>query len=124
MRIGELAERTGVPPRMLRYYEQQGLITASRSDNGYRAYQAGDVDRVRRVRSLITSGVPTKLISSIIDMEGRKPGWTDACSRDLAAELAAEAVALEERIACLQLSRTTIRDYLTRTGHADVLTHS
>lgn len=32
MRIGELSKRTGVSPRSLRYYEEQGLLTSSRSD--------------------------------------------------------------------------------------------
>ena len=38
MRIGELAKRTGVATRMLRYYEEQGLISTRRLDNGYRGY--------------------------------------------------------------------------------------
>ncbi|WP_440590039.1 MerR family DNA-binding transcriptional regulator [Mycolicibacterium hodleri] len=37
MKIGELAERTGASRRLLRYYEEQGLITPSRAVNGYRA---------------------------------------------------------------------------------------
>ncbi|WP_366525445.1 MerR family DNA-binding transcriptional regulator, partial [Mumia sp.] len=38
MRVGELAELTGVAPRMLRYYEEQGLLVPPRQDNGYRSY--------------------------------------------------------------------------------------
>ena len=38
MRIGELAQRTGVTTRALRFYEDQGLLTARRSANGYRVY--------------------------------------------------------------------------------------
>ena len=38
MKIGELSRRTGVPPRMLRYYEQQGLLRPARGQNGYRCY--------------------------------------------------------------------------------------
>ncbi len=34
MRIGELAERTGASRRLLRYYEEQGLIQPSRRANG------------------------------------------------------------------------------------------
>jgi hypothetical protein len=46
MRIGELAERTGVPARLLRYYEEQGLLTPARAANGYRDYGEPLADRV------------------------------------------------------------------------------
>lgn len=38
MRIGELARRTGVSVRALRYYEEQGLLVPARAANGYREY--------------------------------------------------------------------------------------
>ena len=38
MKIGELSERTNVPTRMLRYYEEQGLLSSERRSNGYRDY--------------------------------------------------------------------------------------
>ncbi|MBU3065355.1 MerR family DNA-binding transcriptional regulator [Nocardia sp. NEAU-G5] len=36
MRIGALSQRTQTSPRLLRYYEEQGLIVPRRSQNGYR----------------------------------------------------------------------------------------
>ncbi|MFC0864646.1 MerR family transcriptional regulator [Sphaerimonospora cavernae] len=56
MRIGELARRTGVSTRALRYYEQQGLIHAERSANGYREYDESDVRLVAEIRTLMTVG--------------------------------------------------------------------
>ncbi|GAA1292742.1 MerR family transcriptional regulator [Planotetraspora silvatica] len=56
MRIGELARRSGVSPRALRYYEQNGLIRARRSANGYREYDEADVRLVAEIRSLIAVG--------------------------------------------------------------------
>jgi DNA-binding transcriptional MerR regulator len=53
MRIGELAERTGVPARLLRYYEEQGLLTPARAANGYRDYGEPLVDRVAQIRGLL-----------------------------------------------------------------------
>ena len=38
MKIGELAEKSGVSVRSLRYYEQQGLLQPGRLMNGYRMY--------------------------------------------------------------------------------------
>lgn len=42
MRMGELADLTGVSPRSLRYYEQRGLLAPQRADNGYLAYDPLD----------------------------------------------------------------------------------
>jgi DNA-binding transcriptional MerR regulator len=50
MRIGELSQRTGTPRRLLRYYEEQGLIAADRAPNGYREYDERFVDRVLQIR--------------------------------------------------------------------------
>ncbi|GII63708.1 MerR family transcriptional regulator [Sphaerisporangium krabiense] len=56
MRIGELARRAGVSTRALRYYEQQGLLSARRSSNGYREYDEADLKLVAEIRSLLTVG--------------------------------------------------------------------
>jgi DNA-binding transcriptional MerR regulator len=57
VRIGELAAVTGATPRALRHYEQAGLITSSRSDNGYRDYGDGTIARVRNIRYLLAAGL-------------------------------------------------------------------
>ncbi|MEX5259726.1 MerR family transcriptional regulator [Kocuria sp. CPCC 205263] len=66
LRIGELEQRSGVPARMLRYYEEQGLVTPRRLDNGYREYDEYLVDRVAKIRGLIDSGIPTRIIGNIL----------------------------------------------------------
>lgn len=66
MRIGELAKRSGVPARMLRYYEEQGLVVPRRLDNGYRVYDEQLLDRVQKIRGLIDAGIPTRIISDIL----------------------------------------------------------
>ncbi|MBA4496593.1 MerR family DNA-binding transcriptional regulator [Paenactinomyces guangxiensis] len=38
MNIGEISCRTGVSVRSIRYYEQKGLISPKRQENGYREY--------------------------------------------------------------------------------------
>jgi DNA-binding transcriptional MerR regulator len=71
VRIGELSKRTGVPSRMLRYYEEQGLITPRRLDNGYREYDDYLVDRVGKIRGLIDAGIPTRIVTSILPCLGQ-----------------------------------------------------
>ncbi|MBF6179526.1 MerR family transcriptional regulator [Nocardia otitidiscaviarum] len=66
MRIGELARRTETSPRLLRYYEEQGLIRVDRSANGYRDYDERLVDQVVHIRGLLDAGLPTRIIKQIL----------------------------------------------------------
>ncbi len=122
MNIGELARRTGVAPRLLRYYEQQGLIAASRAENGYRVYSEDDVTRVARVAGLVRSGLTTRLVRAVLDLE--EIGSAElavSCSRNVAEQLAAQLEDIEDRIACLTKSRDTVRHFLTQTEHGALL---
>jgi DNA-binding transcriptional MerR regulator len=57
LRIGELAERTGVTPRTIRYYEEIGLLArGERRKGSHRSYDEADVERVlelTRLRDLL-----------------------------------------------------------------------
>ena len=66
MRIGELAERTDTSRRLLRYYEEQGLIRVRRCDNGYRDYDERLVDQILHIRGLLDAGLPTRIIKQIL----------------------------------------------------------
>jgi DNA-binding transcriptional MerR regulator len=113
MRIGELAERTGVPTRLLRYYEDQGLLAPDRSANGYRDYAEPLVDRVTQIRGLLDAGVPTRIIGQIL------PCLANPCTIRVADAPAELIATLEEhrdqmdaRIACLTRNRDAIDAYL------------
>ena len=125
MKIGELADRTGIPTRMLRYYEQQGLLESERSTNGYRAYTEADVERASRVRGLIQSGLSTRMTRVVLDLERQCAlAAPPVCSRALAEELADELEALESRLACLTKSRDAVAEYLHRTRNGDLIRQS
>ncbi|MFC9932014.1 MerR family transcriptional regulator [Streptomyces sp. NPDC127190] len=66
MLIGELATRTGISPRLLRHYEATGLLTPHRRANGYREYTESDIPRVHRIRTLLTAGLPTRVVASLL----------------------------------------------------------
>lgn len=70
MRIGELARRVGVAPRLLRYYEEQGLLRPRRSSSGYREYGEADVDVVHHVRTLLGAGLSTATIAELLPCMG------------------------------------------------------
>ncbi len=122
MKIGELSERTGIPTRMLRYYEQQGLLSSERSANGYRSYDETDVGHATRVRGLIQSGLSTRLAKLVLEAE-RQCDLTAprTCTRSLAEELAEELAAIDERLACLTKSRDAVARYLELTDHGDLV---
>jgi len=55
MNIGIASEKSGLPSKTIRYYEDIGLLSPARTDNGYRDYSMADVHRLRflqRSRSL------------------------------------------------------------------------
>lgn len=113
MRIGELAERTGVPTRLLRYYEEQGLLAPDRAANGYRDYPDSLTDRVVQIRGLLDAGVPTKIIKLIL------PCLDDPCTihvadatPDLIAALEHHRDQMDARIRCLTRNRDAITRYL------------
>ncbi|MEU7165639.1 MerR family transcriptional regulator [Streptomyces morookaense] len=90
MRIGELSRRTGVSPRLLRYYEQQGLLVADRDASGYRRYGAGAVETVRRIRELLAAGLNTGDIGEVLPCAHGGPGLVscDVTVRVLEGQLA------------------------------------
>jgi DNA-binding transcriptional MerR regulator len=51
--IGEVAERTGVTQRTLRFYEEKGLLRPSeRMEGGFRLYSDTDVERINQIKSM------------------------------------------------------------------------
>lgn len=122
MKIGEAAAAIGAPTRMLRYYEQQGLIEAARSANGYREYSDAQLEHARHVRALVLAGLSTRMIKIVLNIEAPPSRQQSAsCSRALAEDLAQELRVVEERIVCLEKSRDAVIHYLQSTDHADLL---
>jgi DNA-binding transcriptional MerR regulator len=66
MRIGELATRTGVSVRALRYYEQHDLLAARRSPSGQRLYAQDAVDRVLLIQQLYAAGLSSRTIVELL----------------------------------------------------------
>ncbi|WP_236335796.1 MerR family transcriptional regulator [Paenibacillus auburnensis] len=66
MKIGELAARTGVSVRSLRYYERQGLLTPLREANGYREYSPLAVETVETIKLYLNLGLSTEEIAGFL----------------------------------------------------------
>ena len=116
MKIGELSRRTGVPTRMLRYYEEQDLLHPERAENGYRAY--GDVCRPPRPADPRAARLRPHHGDHPQDPALPRPSRTRSISHpecltpETAALLRGEADRIQQRIDCLARNRDAILAYL------------
>lgn len=99
MTIGQLAARTGLSVRTLRFYADSGVLPeAGRTDSGYRLFAAGAVARARLVRTLRELGVGLDDVKRVLIAEVSL------------AEVAAEhASAIDAQIRTLRLQRAVLR---------------
>nr|WP_225727808.1 MULTISPECIES: MerR family transcriptional regulator [unclassified Nocardia] len=113
MRIGELSERTGTSRRLLRYYEEQGLIFAQRCQNGYRSYDERLVDRVQQIRGLLDAGLPTRIIKQILPCLDQPSCLVfEEATPEMLALLEDQLNRMSRRIDCLARNRDAIAEYL------------
>jgi DNA-binding transcriptional MerR regulator len=117
MRIGELSGRTGVSVRLLRYYEEQGLLAPARRPSGYREYREDDVERVRRIRLLLAAGLPTRTIAGSLGGLCEHDGRLTPCA-GLAGDLRQERARIDDTIRALLASRE-ILDQVIAAAPAD-----
>jgi DNA-binding transcriptional MerR regulator len=115
MRIGELSERTGVSRRLLRYYEEQGLLTPSRTGNGYREYTEPSVDVVMQIKGLLDAGLPTRIIQQLLPcLDQPQTIYVPDVTPEMIATLQREQARLSERIEFLTRNRDAVADYLDK----------
>ena len=77
MNIGDVAERSGLPPKTIRYYEDIGLVRPRRSPNGYRSFGTAELDTLAflgRARSLGFSIEECRALLALYADEGRASG--------------------------------------------------
>lgn len=116
MRIGELARRSGVSVRALRYYEEQGLLTSTRTPGGQREYADDAVDRVAFFQQLYAAGLASRRIAEILPCVDT--GTTTQEQREM---LDHERSRLDTRIEELHAARDRLDDLIAAAGdRADV----
>ena len=110
MRIGDLARATGASPRSLRYYEEQGLISSTRTPGGQRLYGQDAVARVDLIRSLFAAGLNSTTIDELL------PCITEPSVRTpvLEARLREELARVDDQISALRTTRSILADLTLR----------
>jgi DNA-binding transcriptional MerR regulator len=114
MRIGELAQRTGVSERSLRYYEEQGMLAAGRTDGGHRDYPDAAVDRVIRIQELYAAGMHSKKIAQLLPcMRDADGGPSEIADAQLVEDLVDERERIDRMIVDLARSRAVLDQVIT-----------
>ncbi|MEN8656576.1 Cu(I)-responsive transcriptional regulator [Marivita sp.] len=106
MNIGDVAQRAGLPAKTIRYYEDIGLITPLRDDNGYRRFRESDLHKLAflgRARALGFTIEDCRTLLALYEDNTR----ASADVKDLAQ---AHLTKIEDKIAQLQSMRDTLSE--------------
>ena len=114
MNIGEASQRSELPPKTIRYYEEIDLVKPMRADNGYRDYSDSDLHRLRflqRSRSLGFSIEECRMLLSLYED-------SDRASADVKALADQKIFQIDTKVKELQSLRKTLKA-LAETCHGD-----
>lgn len=102
--VREAAERLGVTPRTLKYYEELGLVVPARSEGRYRLYEPADLDKLGRILRMRSLGFSLTAITTMLQqpfeapVDGGRPRLSNASLKTLKATLATQLETLDNRV--------------------------
>ncbi|MBI4342204.1 MAG: Cu(I)-responsive transcriptional regulator [Candidatus Omnitrophica bacterium] len=111
MNIGTIAEKSGVPPKTIRYYESIGLVRpADRRPNGYRSYTLFDMRTLNFIKRARSLGFSVEEVRDLLDL------WQDKSRTSAAVKALAvrHVEALDHKIEELKSIRKTLADLVKR----------
>ncbi|SIN97336.1 Cu(I)-responsive transcriptional regulator [Salinivibrio sp. ES.052] len=105
MKIQQVAEKTGLTTKTIRFYEQKGLITPPhRAENGYRDYREQHVSELQMIRRARLVGFTLEESAGLLALS-RDPSLRSA---DVKARAESKLVEIDEKIAELAAMKTTL----------------
>lgn len=107
--IGQAAEASGISRKMIRYYEETGLLPAARrSDSGYRHYSEADIRRLQFIRRARDMGFSLERIKQLLGLwQNEQRHSSDV--KELVEQYIAE---LDENIRQMQAMRDELHDWV------------
>ena len=118
MNIGQASERSGLPSKTIRYYEEIGLISPQRAANGYRDYDLADIHRLRFLHRARRLGFSIEECRQLLSLYGDR----DRASADVKAIAQARLAEIDTRIVQM-LSLKEALLHLIRHCHGDQRPH-
>ncbi len=110
MNIGDVAERSGLPAKTIRYYEDIGLIRPDRSANGYRSFREAHIHKLAflgRARSLGFTIEECRALLALYDDK-------DRASSDVKQVAIEHLIQIDRKIVELQAMRATLGQLVER----------
>ena len=104
MNVSEVAQRSGLPSKTIRYYEDIGLISPQRSQNGYRHFRDSDLHKLAFLGRARTLGFSIEDCRHLVALWENK----SRASADVRALAQSHLAQIEEKIAGLQSMRDTL----------------
>ena len=104
MNIGDIAKRTGLPAKTIRYYEEIGLVTPHREANGYRVFDDKDTHRLTFLARARALGFPIEECRTLLALykdDSRASADVKRIAQDHLAQI-------EDKIQQLQSMRDTL----------------
>ncbi|WP_114965806.1 Cu(I)-responsive transcriptional regulator [Alkalilacustris brevis] len=104
MNIGEVAARSGLPAKTIRYYEEIGLVRPPRDANGYRAFRESDLHKLAflaRARALGFSIDDCRTLLALYEDRSRASADVKRVAKENLHRIEAKIAALEEMRATL-----------------------
>ena len=114
MNIGDASERSGLPPKTIRYYEDIDLLKPARSGNGYRDYSSEDIHRLRFLQRARSLGFSVEECRQLLSLYGDKTRE----SADVKAIAEAKLTEIDRKIAELMGLQKTLQ-HLVHHCHGD-----
>ena len=108
--ISQVAEQSGVGKEALRYYETQGLISATRTESGFRSFEPSVVGRLRFIKRGQQLGFSLREVAELLALE-EQPDHTSAEVREIAVKKLKE---IEEKLQELLRLKTVLSDLTSR----------
>ncbi len=106
MNIGDVSERSGLPAKTIRYYEEIGLVRPLRSDNGYRAFRESDLHKLTflgRARALGFTIEDCRSLLALYEDETRESAMVKRIAED-------HLTRIEDKITALEAMRGTLAE--------------
>ncbi len=104
MNIGDVSRRSGLPAKTIRYYEDIGLVTPPRSENGYRAFREMEVHKLAflgRARELGFTIDDCRTLLALYENDGRESAQVKRVAED-------HLLKIDEKLAQLQSMSGTL----------------